>query len=398
MSLSVKEQIEIIKRGAVEIIPIEELEKKLEKSIKTGKPLKIKMGADPSAPDLHLGHTVPLRKLRQFQDLGHEIYFLIGDFTAMIGDPTGKSETRKQLTREEVLRNAETYKTQIFKILDPKKTKIVFNSEWCGKMTFADVLSLTSRYTMARILERDDFSKRYKEGRPISMVEFMYPLVQGYDSVALEADLELGGTDQKFNLLVGRELQREYGKEPQVILTMPIIEGTDGVQKMSKSLGNYIGISDAPNEIFGKIMSLPDELIVKYFELLTDVPLETIAEYKTRMKNGENPKDFKVILGKTIVSQFYSVQDGEGAAVAFEKVFKDKGIPDEMDEYTLTTPMKIVDIAVASTVMPSKSEMRRMLEQNAVTVNNDKVTEDIELQPGAEYIIKIGKRKFLKVK
>lgn len=397
MALSVDEQMKLITRGTVEMIPEDELRKKIEKSIKENKPLKVKMGADPSAPDLHLGHTVPLRKLRHFQDLGHEVIFLIGDFTAMIGDPTGKSETRKQLTREEVLKNAETYKSQIFKILDPQKTRIVFNSEWCSEMKFENVLELTSHYTIARLLERDDFSKRYAEGRPISLIEFMYPMIQGYDSVALQADVELGGTDQKFNLLVGRDLQREYGQEPQIILTMPIIEGTDGVQKMSKSLGNYIGISEAPNQIFGKIMSIPDELIIKYFELTTDVPIETIRDYEKRMKNGENPRDFKVILGKTIVEFFYSKQEADEALAEFENVFKKGGLPDDMPEFTLSGDMSIVDALVESGVMPSKGETRRMIQQNAVTVNGEKISEEITLSPGTEFIIKVGKRKFLKV-
>jgi len=274
--LSVEEQLELITRGAVDIVPFEDLKSKLKRSYDENKPLRVKFGADPSAPDLHLGHTVVLRKLRQFQQLGHHVIFLIGDFTGMIGDPTGKSTTRKRLSREEVLANAETYKSQIFKILDPEKTEIVFNSSWCGKMSFADVLDLTARYTVARLLEREDFGKRYREGKPISLIEFMYPLIQGYDSVALRADIELGGTDQMFNLMVGRELQKEYGQESQVILTMPLLEGTDGTQKMSKSYGNYIGINEPPSQMFGKIMSIPDNLILKYFELLTDIPTTTI--------------------------------------------------------------------------------------------------------------------------
>lgn len=398
MALSVDEQIKIISRGTVEIIPEDELRKKLEKSIKENKPLIVKFGADPSAPDIHLGHTVPLRKLRQFQKLGHQVIFLIGDFTAMIGDPTGKSETRKQLSNEEVLQNAESYKQQIFKILDPDKTKIVFNSEWCSKMNFADVLNLTSKYTVARLLERDDFSKRYKGGKAISLVEFMYPLIQGYDSVALAADIELGGTDQKFNLLVGRDLQREFRQTPQVIITTPIIEGTDGVQKMSKSLGNYIGINESPKEIFGKIMSISDDLITKYFELLTDVPIETIKEYKERMKTGENPRDFKVKLGQDIVEQYHSKEDAGNALEEFERMFQKKGLPDDMPELVLSAEMSIVDAVIEADVMPSKSEMRRMIKQNAVSIDGEKITDDIKLLPGEEKIIKIGKRKFLKVK
>ncbi len=396
---SLEEQMKILSRGTVEIIPEDELKEKLKKSISENKPLKIKFGADPSAPDLHLGHTVPLRKLKQFQDLGHEVYFLIGDFTGMIGDPTGKSQTRKRLTKEEVLINAETYKSQIFKILDPKKTKIVFNSDWCSKMTFGDVLELTAHYTVARLLERDDFNKRYKDGKPISMIEFMYPLIQGYDSVFLHSDVEIGGTDQKFNLLVGRALQSEYGQEEQIVFTMPLLEGTDGVNKMSKSLGNYIGISEQPGQIFGKIMSIPDKMISKYFELLTDVSIDEIKSFENKMKQGQNPRDYKVMLGKTIVSQYYSNEDAEKAFEEFERVFKEKGLPDEIEEFPLQNAMNLIDILIQSKVLPSKSEVRRMLQQNAVSIDGLKIQEEnLLLQPGEEIIIKIGKRKFLKVK
>ena len=396
MSLPASEQLKILSRGVVEIIPEEELKEKLEQSIKENRPLRIKMGADPSAPDLHLGHSVPLRKLRQFQDLGHEVYFLIGDFTGMIGDPTGKSSTRKRLTREEVLQNAETYKRQIFKILDPSKTNVVFNSSWCEKMYFADVLDLTSRYTVARMLERDDFFKRYKENKPISLIEFMYPLIQGYDSVVLKADVEIGGTDQKFNLLVGRELQKEYGQTPQIVMTLPLLEGTDGVNKMSKSLGNYIGISEPPDQMFGKTMSIPDNLIVKYFELLTDVPLEKIKEYEKKMKEGENPRDYKVLLAKTLVAQYYDNLTAERAFAEFERVFKEKGLPDEMEEFLVPGSMKIIDILLEAKVLPSKSEVRRMLQQNAVYVNGERINdENYIISSGTETIIKVGKRKFL---
>ncbi len=398
MGLSLEQQLEIIQRGTVEIVPLDELKQKLTKSIKENRPLKIKYGADPSAPDLHLGHTVPLRKLRQMQDLGHEVIFLIGDFTAMIGDPTGKSQTRKRLTREEVLKNAESYKQQLFKILDEKKTKVVFNSEWCAPMKFEDVLELTSKYTVARLLERDDFTKRYQEGRPISMIEFMYPLIQGYDSVALRSDIELGGTDQKFNMLVGRDLQKESGQDPQVVITMPIIEGTDGVQKMSKSLGNYIGVSEEPSQIFGKIMSIPDELIVKYYELLTDVPLDEIKGFAAAMQGGANPRDFKVRLGQLLVEFYYGSQEAQQVLVEFERIFKGGGLPDEVPEYTLKAPSLLVDTVVDAGIMESKSEMRRMLQQNAVSIDGEKVTNDLTLEPGTERIIKIGKRKFLKVK
>jgi tyrosyl-tRNA synthetase len=397
--LSVEEQLKILMRGVVEVIPEEELREKLERSIKENKPLRIKLGADPSAPDLHLGHTVPLRKLRQFQDLGHEVYFLIGDFTGMIGDPSGKSSTRKRLTREEVFKNAETYKKQIFKILDPSKTNVVFNSSWCEKMSFADVLDLTSRYTVARMLERDDFAKRYKEGRSISLIEFLYPLIQGYDSVVLKADVEVGGTDQKFNLLVGRELQKEYGQSQQVVMTLPLLEGTDGINKMSKSLGNYIGIAEEPKEMFGKLMSIPDELILKYFELLTDVSIDEIKNYEKRMKAGENPKDFKVLLAKTIVAQYHSRIAAEEAFAEFEKVFKNKGVPDEIQEITINDKAKIIDILVESKLLSSRSEVRRMLQQDAVYVNGERVKdENFLIFSGNNTIIKVGKRKFLKVK
>ncbi len=411
-SRTLDEQMKILSRGVVEIIPEEKLKEKLKKSIAWGKPLKIKFGADPSAPDIHLGHTVPLRKLRQFQELGHEIYFLIGDFTGMIGDPTGKSQTRKRLTREEILKNAETYRSQIFKILDPEKTRVVFNSDWCSKMSFGDVLELTAHYTVARLLEREDFSRRYKDGKPISMIEFMYPLIQGYDSVVLNADVEIGGTDQKFNLLVGRDLQGEYGQEEQIVLTLPLLEGTDGVNKMSKSLGNYIGISELPGQIFGKIMSIPDNMIIKYFELLTDVPMETIKKYAESMKQGRNPREFKVILAETIVSDYYSEEEAQNALIEFERVFKDKGIPDEIEEFPLGREMKLIEILVESGTVPSKSEVRRLLNQNAVSLmphpgDSDQNSistlknENELFYPGKHpkgLIIKVGKRKFLRVK
>ncbi len=396
---SVEEQLAVITRGAVDIVPLEDLKNKLERSCKENKPLRIKFGADPSAPDLHLGHTVVLRKLRQFQQLGHHVIFLIGDFTGMIGDPTGKSSTRKRLSKEEVLANAETYKTQIFKILDPEKTEIVFNSQWCGAMTFADVLDLTARYTVARLLEREDFGKRYREGRPISLIEFMYPLIQGYDSVALKADVELGGTDQMFNLMVGRELQKEYGQESQVILTMPLLEGTDGTQKMSKSLGNYIGINEPPSQIFGKVMSIPDSLIIKYFELLTDVSDTTLKRYEQEMKQGANPRDYKVLLAKEIVSFYYSQAEAKHCHEEFERIFRQGGTPDEMAEFTLSAPMTLIDVLVQSGTLPSKSEVRRMLQQNAVSIDGERVSQEgYLLQPQQERVIKVGKRKFLKVK
>ena len=387
--MNAEEQLKIIKRGVVDLLPEEDMLKKLKKNI----PLKIKLGADPSAPDLHLGHAVVLRKLKQLQELGHEIIFLIGDFTGMIGDPSGKSETRKPLTREEILVNAETYKKQLFKILDPVKTVVKFNSEWLDDLKFRDLLKLTSSVTIAQLLERDDFSKRFKEQRPISLVEFMYPLAQGYDSVALEADLETGGTDQKFNLLFGRSLQHSLGLEPQCVLTMPIIEGTDGVQKMSKSLNNYIGIAETPENMFGKIMSIPDTLIKKYFELLTDVDMEAII---TRLASDENPRNLKVELGQNIVTQYHSKEDADKALAHFENLFKKGGIPDEMPEFTITADMSIVDCLLEAGLESSKGAIRRLITQNAVSVDGEKIQEDYIIKK--ECVIRMGKLKFLRIK
>src|SRR5512145_217575 len=334
--MSVAEQMELIKRGAVEILLEKELEEKLEKSLKSGVPLKIKAGFDPTAPDLHFGHTVLLHKMRQFQQLGHEVCFLIGDFTGMIGDPTGKSETRKALTREDVLRNAETYKEQVFKILDPEKTKVVFNSEWLSPLQASDLIALAAKYTVARMLERDDFGKRYANQLPISIHEFLYPLIQGYDSVAMKADVELGGTDQKFNLLVGRELQREWGQTPQSVITMPLLEGLDGVNKMSKSLGNYIGINDPADEIFGKIMSISDELMLRYYELLSDLSLAEIDTMKKGLKARElHPMDVKKQLGREIVARYHGAAAATQAEENFVKRFRDNQTPDDMPEVTL---------------------------------------------------------------
>ena len=387
--MNAEEQLKIIKRGVVDLLPEDAMLKKLKKNI----PLKIKLGADPSAPDLHLGHAVVLRKLKQLQDLGHEIIFLIGDFTGMIGDPSGKSDTRKPLSREEVMVNAETYKKQLFKILDPVKTVIKFNSEWLDDLKFRDLLKLTSSVTIAQILERDDFSKRLKEQKPISLVEFMYPLAQGYDSVVLEADLETGGTDQKFNLLFGRSLQHTLGLEPQCILTMPIIEGTDGVQKMSKSLNNYIGITETPENMFGKIMSLPDTLIKKYFELLTDVDMDPII---ARLASDENPRNLKVELGQNIVTQYHSKEDADKALAHFENLFKKGGIPDEMPEFTLIADISIVDCLLEAGLESSKGAIRRLITQNAVSVDGEKIQEDYIIKK--ECVIRMGKLKFLRIK
>ncbi len=389
--------MESINKGFVDVINEEDLKELLLSKRK----LKVKWGADPSAPDLHLGHTVVLRKLKIFQDMGHEIIFLIGDFTAMIGDPTGKSKTRKELSEEDVKRNAETYQDQVFKVLDRSKTTVVYNSSWLSKLTAKDMVKLTAKYNVARMLERDDFNKRFTNNVSISIHEFLYPLLQGYDSVALEADIEMGGTDQKFNLLVGRHLQKEYGQKPQVVLTMPILEGLDGVQKMSKSLGNHVGLTDSPNEMFGKLMSIPDELIVRYFELLTDVPASKIEDMKKQMKDGSvNPRDFKVDLGKTIVSIYHSKEDADKAEEYFITAFRQKDIPDDipelniskLEEKTLMNIMKVAEIA------PSSKEIKRLFEQGAVSLDGEKATDPFfVLEKDKEVVIKAGKRKFLKV-
>ncbi|MEK6797134.1 MAG: tyrosine--tRNA ligase [Spirochaetota bacterium] len=390
--------LSVISRGTAEIISEDELVEKLTRSKKTGKPLTVKAGFDPTAPDMHLGHSVLLRKMRGLQDLGHKIVFLIGDFTGMIGDPSGRSKTRRQLSREDVLLNAETYKEQVFKILDKDKTVIEFNSHWCERMKFADVLSLTARYTVARMLERDDFTNRYKEGKPIAMIEFLYPLVQGYDSVALNADIELGGTDQKFNLLVGRELMREYGLEPQVIMTMPILEGLDGVEKMSKSLGNYVGIKEPPKEMFGKLMSIPDTLITRYLELLTDIPMGTIETYAREMKEGRNPRDVKVILAKEIVTMYHSAKAAADAEDEFSRIFSGGGIPDTVEEVAVENGTNI--LSVLKTAMPSESnsQLRRYLEQGGVKIDEEKIEDAARaVSLTSPRILKVGKRKFFKL-
>ena len=400
--ISVDEQIALIERGTVECISRAELVKKLRRSLDTGIPLKVKAGFDPTAPDLHLGHTVLLQKLKHFQDLGHQIYFLIGDFTGMIGDPTGKSETRKALTRDDVQRNAESYKEQVFKILDPEKTKVVFNNDWLGKLDSFAMIRLASELTVARMLEREDFKVRFESGKPISIHEFLYPLIQGYDSVALEADVELGGTDQLFNLLMGRDLQRSRGQEPQIVLTMPLLEGLDGVNKMSKSLGNYIGITEAANDIYGKVLSVSDELMFRYFDLLSDLSRNEIALLKRRMEAGEiHPKEVKKQLARELTARFHSQEEAVAAEENFEKVFQKKGLPDEIPEITLTVNENIwlPQLLVDAGLVKSTSDGRRMIKQNAVTVDNDKITdESAAFAPRGELLIKVGKRRFCKVK
>jgi len=391
-------QWDTIKRGVVEIIPETELKNKLYNSIKNNKPLRIKLGLDPTAPDIHLGHTVVLNKLRQFQDMGHEVHLIIGDFTARIGDPSGKSETRRQLTAEQIKINAATYQEQIFKVLDKNQTIIHYNSEWLENMNLADVLNLAGKYTVARMLERDDFSKRYKEGMPIGVHEFMYPLMQGYDSVELRADVEMGGTDQTFNLLVGRNLQREYGQEPQIALTMPILEGTDGIQKMSKSLGNYIGVNEEPNEIFGKTMSITDDLICRYFELVTRVPMNEINDIKSGMAKGDlNPRDAKIKLAKEIITIFYNEEEAEKAEERFRLIFSRRDLPDDIPEIeTNEREVWLPKFLLEQGMVQSTSDGRRMIKQDAVKVNGQKQEEE-NLILINDMVIQIGKRKFIKI-
>jgi tyrosyl-tRNA synthetase len=398
-----REQMEIIRRGSVEIIVETELLAKLEKSAASGVPLKIKAGFDPTAPDLHLGHMVLISKLRQFQDLGHRVMFLIGDFTGMIGDPTGKSETRPPLTRAEVERNAATYKKQIFKVLDPEKTEVVFNSAWLEKLTPTEFIALAARHTVARMLERDDFSKRYAAGHPISIHEFLYPLLQGYDSVAMKADVELGGGDQKFNLLVGRDLQRAFGQEPQAILTMPLLEGTDGARKMSKSYGNYIGIDEPPRDIFGKVMSISDELMIRYYELLSAISNHDLEKLKEGLKSGAvHPRKAKADLGLEMVARFHSEKEAGEAAAEFDRVFSSGRPPDDIPVHELAwgdgaaiwLPKALHEAGVVET----SSAGRRMIVQGAVTLDGVKITDpEFRLGRGGEKLVKIGKRRFVRL-
>ncbi len=386
-----------IKRGAEEILVEEELLEKL----KTGKPLKIKAGFDPTAPDLHLGHTVLINKLRQFQQLGHEVIFLIGDFTGMIGDPTGKNVTRKPLTKEDVLANAETYKEQVFKILDPAKTTIAFNSTWMDKLGAAGMLQLASRQTVARMMERDDFKKRYANGQPIAIHEFMYPLAQGWDSVALESDVELGGTDQKFNLLMGRELQKSEGQRPQTVLMMPLLEGLDGVQKMSKSLGNYIGITDTPTDMFGKIMSISDVLMWRYYELLSFKPLAEIESYKVDIENGKNPRDVKIDLAKELIARFHDEAAAQAAHDEFINRFQKGAMPDDMPELEINTEngeIAIANLLKEAGLVASTSDAFRMIKQGAAKIEGEKVTErSLVIKAGTTAVYQVGKRKFARI-
>ena len=398
---SIEEQLELIERGAVDCISREELVKKLKKSQETGIPLKVKAGFDPTAPDLHLGHTVLLQKLKHFQDLGHDIYFLIGDFTGMIGDPTGKSDTRKALTVEQVAENAESYKAQVFKILDQEKTRVVFNSTWLGKLSSYDMIKLASELTVARMLERDDFKKRFDGGKPISIHEFLYPLIQGFDSVAMEADVELGGTDQLFNLLMGRDLQRSRGQEPQIVLTMPLLEGLDGVNKMSKSLGNYIGITESADNVYGKVLSISDDLMFRYYELISDLSRSEIGELKEKMESGTlHPKEIKKQLARELTARFHSSEAALAAEAGVEKVFTKGGVPDDIPEMVCSASEEIwlPQLLVDSGLVKSTSDGRRMIKQNAVSIDGEKITDmNRVVQPEGEVLIKVGKRRFCKV-
>lgn len=405
MKAEVQRQLEIIRRGTAEIVPEDELVQKIEQSLAEGRPLRVKLGLDPTAPDIHLGHTVVLQKLRQFQDLGHQVIIIIGDFTGRVGDPTGKSETRKQLTEDEVLANAETYKEQIFKILDEDKTELTFNSRWLAPLTFQEVLELSAKYTVARMLERDDFAKRYKEGLPISIHEFFYPLMQGYDSVVLQADIELGGTDQKFNLLMGRTLQKEYGQEPQIALMMPILEGLDGVQKMSKSLGNYIGINESPKEMYGKTMSLADSLMIRYFELVTRVPLAEIKTIEKGLREGTiHPRDVKMRLAREIVNMYHGEQAALAAEEHFKQVFQKGDLPDEMPEIKVTPELLghgkvwLPKLLVHAQLASSTSEARRLIQQGAVKIDGEKCDDyNAEIMPRDGMVLRVGKRKFARL-
>ncbi len=401
----VERQMEVIRRGVVEIVPEEELKAKVVQSVAAGKPLKVKLGLDPSAPDIHVGHTVVLHKLRQFQQLGHEVQLIIGDFTGRIGDPTGKSETRRQLTEEDVKRNAETYKKQIYKLLDPAKTTVYYNSEWLSPLNFADVVALSAKVTVARMLERDDFTKRYQTGQPISIHEFFYPLMQGYDSVALESDVELGGTDQKFNLLMGRTLQKEYGKSAQAAIMTPLIEGLDGVSKMSKSLGNYIGIDEEANQIYGKSMSIPDGLMFKYYELATDLGDDELLALRTGIEDGSlHPRDVKMELARTFVRMYHGEEAAAAAEQHFITVFQKRALPGDIQEVVLSPAdldggsIGILRLLTTLALQASSSEAKRSVEQGAVRINEEKVEDwTAEIAPADGDIIQVGKRKFARI-
>ena len=394
---NIDKQIEQISRGVDEILLVEDLREKL----KSGKSLRVKAGFDPTAPDLHIGHTVLINKLRQFQDLGHEVLFLIGDFTGMIGDPTGKNATRPPLTRDEVIENAKTYEQQIFKILDPERTLVMFNSSWMNDLGADGLIALAARHTVARMLERDDFNKRYTSGKPIAIHEFLYPLVQGYDSVAMKADVELGGTDQRFNMLVGRELQKDYGQAPQVVITLPILEGLDGVNKMSKSLGNYIGINESPDEQFGKVMSISDDLMWRYFELLSFRPMSEISGFRKEIEDGKNPRDIKFLLAAEIVERFHTREDAARAQENFISRFQKGALPEDIEEKILAAGDKGIPLANAmreAGLTSSTSESRRMIKQGAVKIDGERVSdESLFLAAGTRQVVQVGKRRIARI-
>lgn len=399
--MTVNEQLEFLKKGTVDVIREDDLRAKLERFAKTGKPLRVKLGLDPTAPDIHVGHTVVIRKLKAFQDLGHTVIFLIGDFTGMIGDPSGKNVTRPPLSREEVNANAETYKRQMFKLLDPEKTELRFNGEWMDKFTASDFVKLCAKTTVKQILERDDFTKRLNEEKPISLHELLYPLVQGYDSVALNADIELGGTDQKFNLLMGRNLQREFDQEPQVVITTPLLEGLDGVNKMSKSLNNYIGIDESPNEMFGKVMSISDELMWRYYDLITDLTPAEIATLKSEIEAGKNPRDVKVNLAKLIIKDFHSAEAAQAAEDEFNRRFVKKEVPDEIAEVVIAAQTyRLADLVVASGLVETKGEAKRLIDQGGIKIDGEKATAasaEIDMTNGKSVILQVGKLKFARL-
>jgi len=415
MIKAVEEQLDYLRKGSVDLIREDELRAKIARSLKEKKPLTVKVGFDPTAPDIHLGHTVLLRKMKHFQDLGHDVIFLIGDFTGLIGDPSGRSVTRPAMTHEEILKNAETYKAQIYKILSREKTIIDFNSRWLGKLSSFEIIHLTAKYTVARLLERDDFSKRLKGGIPISVHEILYPLMQAYDSVALRADVELGGTDQKFNLLVGRDIQREFELEPQVVLTMPLLEGLDGVEKMSKSLGNYVGINEPAKEIFGKIMSISDPLMYRYYELLTDVPQTRIDAWKREAEAGKlNPRDLKADLAKLIIKDFWSQKEAEEAAEEFDSIHRRKEVPTDLKAVVVSEPGQytatgasvdlrykppLLDIVMELKIFPSRGEAKRVIQQGGVYIDGqriDDISYQVDITDMREHVLKVGKRKFYK--
>jgi tyrosyl-tRNA synthetase len=411
MKKAVEEQVDYIKKGCVEVIQEDELKAKIARSLRQKKPLRVKAGFDPTAPDIHLGHTVLLRKMKHFQDLGHDVIFLIGDFTGLIGDPSGRSATRPAMSREEILKNAETYKNQIYKILSPERTIIDFNSRWLGKLSSFDIINLAAKYTVARLLERDDFSERLKAGLPISVHEILYPLMQAYDSVALQADVELGGTDQKFNLLVGREIQREFKQEPQIVITVPLLEGLDGVEKMSKSLGNYVGITEPPQEIFGKIMSISDPLMFRYYELLTDEPMSKINSWKREISESiTNPRDLKAGLAKMIVADFWSRDKAEEAAAEFDRVHRHKKVPVDLQgtvversqvsgQIDVQPLVPLINIMMNLKIFPSRGEAKRVMQQGGVYLDGQRIDDinyQLDITEKKEHILRIGKRKFFK--